>query len=98
MRKYRLQTHVVDEDLKQAYTDEIEKNEKFTKEVQKVFKIHLKISILFWMFYYRREKMKPLHDAKREIFKSLNREFSSVSWMRELLDNLNKDLEKYNRS
>lgn len=97
-RKWKSNKKLNYDDLIVAYEHEIEKNEQFKKEVQKVFKTHLKVSILFWMFYYRKEKMKPFQDAKKDIFKSLNREFSSVSWMHELLGNLNKELEKYNRS
>lgn len=71
----------------------IEKHEdRFVEEMQKVMKGHLKVSILFWIHYYKKEKTRSLENAKEEIFKNLRKEFHSVSWMEEILKEIEKEL------
>lgn len=67
--------------------------------LQKEFKLalrgHLKVSILFWSYYYKKEKVKTLEEAKREVFQDLKKEFTHVRWMESLLEEIRQELAKY---
>lgn len=73
------------------------KNEliKFQREFKQAIRGHLKISILFWSYYYKKEKVKTLEEAKREVFQDLKKEFSHLRWMESLLEEIRQELTKY---
>lgn len=65
----------------------------FVKEYRQALKGHLKISILFWSYFYKKEKVKTLEEAKKEVFQDLKKEFPSS--MEPLLEEIRSDLQKY---
>lgn len=65
----------------------------FVKEYKQALKGHLKISILFWSYFYKKEKVKTLEEAKKEVFQDLKKEFPSS--MEPLLEEIRNDLQKY---
>jgi len=69
--------------------------EKFQKECKMAIRGHLKASILFWIHFYRKEKVKTLEEAKKEIFHDLKREFSDVKWMESILENIRQEIARY---
>lgn len=69
--------------------------EKFQREFKMALRGHLKASILFWIHFYRKEKVKTLEDAKKEIFHDLKREFSDVRWMESLLEDIRHEIARY---
>ncbi len=69
--------------------------EKFQRECKVAIRGHLKASILFWIHFYRKEKVKTLEDAKKEIFQDLKREFSDVRWMESILEDIRQEIAKY---
>lgn len=69
--------------------------EEFQNEIKQVIRAHLKISILFWSYYYKKEKVKTLDEAKREVFQDLKKEFIQVPWMESVLEEIRNDLTKY---
>jgi hypothetical protein len=69
--------------------------ETFEKECKMAIRGHLKASILFWVHFYRKEKVKTLEDAKREIFHDLKREFSDVRWMESMLEDIRQEIARY---
>lgn len=70
-----------------------EELKQFVKEYRQVLKGHLKISILFWSYFYKKEKVKTLEEAKKEVFQDLKKEFPSS--MEPLLEEIRNDLQKY---
>lgn len=68
---------------------------RFEKEFKGALRGHLKISILFWSYYYKKEKVKTLEEAKREVFQDLKKEFPHVPWMDLLLQEIHQELSKY---
>jgi c-di-AMP phosphodiesterase-like protein len=77
---------------RKAALEEIEEIEKVKKEQQKMIKSLLRVSILFWVHYYKKEKMLSMEDAKKRLFKSLEKEFSHIPWMTDLLIQIQKEL------
>ena len=69
--------------------------EKFQKECKMAIRGHLKASILFWIHFYRKEKVKTLEEAKKEIFHDLKREFSDVRWMESILESIRQEIVRY---
>lgn len=65
------------------------------REFMQALRGHLKISILFWSYYYKKEKVKTLEEAKKEVFQDLKKEFSQVHWMLLLLEEIRQELTKY---
>lgn len=77
-------------------TDELkEELNRFQKEFKLALRGHLKVSILFWSYYYKKEKVKTLEDAKKEVFQDLKKEFTHVRWMESLLEEIRQELAKY---
>lgn len=72
-----------------------EELEQFQKEFKLALRGHLKISILFWSYYYKKEKIKTLEEAKKEVFQDLKKEFPQVPWMESLLEEIRQELTKY---
>jgi hypothetical protein len=72
-----------------------EKLERFEKEYKQVLRGHLKVSILFWTFFYKRKKVKSFDDAKREVFQDLKKEFPHLKWLESLLEEIRQDLIRY---
>ena len=70
-----------------------EEFKQFVKEYKQVLKGHLKISILFWSYFYKKEKVKTLEEAKKEVFQDLKKEFPPS--MEPLLEEIRNDLQKY---
>ncbi len=56
---------------------------------------HLKLSVLFWIHAYRKEKAKSFEEAKREIFKDLRREYVALPWMLTMIEELRIDFSKF---
>jgi hypothetical protein len=69
--------------------------EKFKRESINAFKVHLKVSILFWIHYYKKEKARSLEETRKEIFKDLRKEYSQISWMEEVLEELTQEIARY---
>lgn len=69
--------------------------ERFKRDFMSAFKAHLKVSILFWIHYYKKEKVKSWEETRKEIFKDLRKEFNNIIWMDELLDELSLEISKY---
>ncbi len=72
-----------------------EKMGRFEKEYKQVLYGHLKISILFWTFYYKKEKVKPFDEAKKEVFQDLRRDLPRIKWVDALLEEIYDDLHRY---
>jgi hypothetical protein len=72
-----------------------EEFEKFKQEYKQVLRGHLKISILFWTFFYKKEKVKSFDDARREVFSDFRKELPHIKWMEELLEEIRLELTKY---
>jgi hypothetical protein len=72
-----------------------EELDQFQREFKQALRGHLKVSILFWSYYYKKEKVKTLEEAKREVFQDLKKEFSQVRWMESLLEEIRQELIKY---
>lgn len=72
--------------------------ERFKRETLSSIKAHLKVSILFWIHYYKKERARSFDETKREIFKDLKKEYSEVPWMDEILDELSIEVAKYKSS
>lgn len=68
---------------------------RFQREFKLALRGHLKVSILFWSYYYKKEKVKTLEEAKKEVFHDLKKEFSQVRWMESLLEEIRQELTKY---
>ncbi|MES2273402.1 MAG: hypothetical protein V4487_04355 [Chlamydiota bacterium] len=68
---------------------------KFEREFKSALRGHLKISILFWAHYYKKEKVKTFAEAKREVFFDLKKEFPHLPWMESLLEEIRQELAKY---
>lgn len=68
--------------------------EKFMKECKLSFRGHLKLSILFWILAYRKEKAKSFEDAKREVFLEVKKEIPHVRWMDAILAEVQEELSK----
>lgn len=72
--------------------------DRFHKEYKMVLKSQLRVSILFWTHYYKKEKMMSYQDAKREIFKNMRKEFSHVHWMADLMSEIRREIDDFDRS
>ena len=72
-----------------------EELDRFQREFKQDLRGHLKVSILFWSYYYKKEKVKTLEEAKREVFQDLKKEFSQVRWMESMLEEIRQELAKY---
>lgn len=81
-----------EEDFTLLFRDELET---FRQENNKAFKAFLKVSILFWIHYWRKEKMKSLEETKRGVLKDLRREFKEVEGMNDILKEISLELSKY---
>ena len=68
---------------------------RFEREFKQALRGHLKVSILFWSYYYKKEKIKTLEEAKKEVFQDLKKEFAQVEWMEPLLEGIRQELAKY---
>ncbi|MBX7067193.1 MAG: hypothetical protein K1X28_08180 [Parachlamydiales bacterium] len=71
------------------------KKQRSDEEMKAAMKGHLKISILFWSYYYKKEKVKTLEEAKREVFQDLRKEFSQLPWMESMIEEIRQELSKY---
>ncbi len=71
--------------------------EKFKRECLHVYKGYLKISTLFWIHYTQKEKVQSFEDTKKTVFKDLKKEFSDVSWMKEVIDMVKEEISKYEK-
>jgi hypothetical protein len=69
--------------------------DQFQREFKQALRGHLKVSILFWSYYYKKEKVKTLEEAKKEVFQDLKKEFSQLRWMESLLEEIRQELIKY---
>ena len=68
--------------------------EKFMKECKLAVRGHLKLSIIFWILAYRKEKVKSFEDAKKEVFLEIKKEIPHVRWMDAILDEIREELGK----
>jgi hypothetical protein len=69
--------------------------ERFMTETQKAIRGHLKLSILFWILVYRKEKVKSIEDAKKEIFQEVRREIPREAWVEEVISEIQVALSRY---
>ena len=81
---------------KMQYEVEQFKNEiqKFQREFKAAIRGHLKVSLVFWIHIYRKEKVKSFDDAKKEVFQDLKREFAHVRWMQTLIEDIRQEFAK----
>lgn len=56
---------------------------------------HLKVSILFWTHFYRKQKNISKDSARKEIIADLKKEFSDISWMETILEDIRQELLKH---
>lgn len=68
---------------------------RFQREFKLAMRGHLKVSILFWSYYYKKEKVKTFEEAKKEVFQDLKKEFTQVRWMESLLEEIRQELARY---
>ncbi len=68
---------------------------RFQNEFKQALRGHLKVSILFWSYYYKKEKVKTLEEAKKEVFQDLKKEFTHLRWMESMLEEIRQELAKY---
>lgn len=68
---------------------------KFEREFKLAMRGHLKVSIIFWSYYYKKEKIKTFEEAKKEVFQDLKKEFTQVRWMESLLEEIRQELARY---
>ena len=76
-------------------TGELGDYERFMNETQKAIRGHLKLSILFWILVYRKEKNKSIEDAKKEIFQEVRREIPNKKWVEDVLAEIQIALTSY---
>ncbi len=69
--------------------------ERFKRNNLHAIKAHLKVSTLFWIQIYRRDKAKTFEEAKKEILHDLKKEFASIAWMEEILEELRIEIARY---
>lgn len=67
----------------------------FQHEFKCALRGHLKISILFWSYYYKKEKVKTFEEAKKDVFQDLKREFQNLRWMESILEEIRQELVRY---
>ncbi len=68
--------------------------EKFMKECKLAIRGHLKLSLIFWILAYRKEKVKSFEDAKKEVFSEIKKEIPHVRWMDAILNEVKDELGK----
>lgn len=68
---------------------------RFQNDFKLALRGHLKVSILFWSHYYKKEKIKTFEEAKKEVIQDLKKEFTHVRWMESLLEEIRQELLKY---
>lgn len=68
---------------------------RFQNEFKLALRGHLKVSILFWIHFYKKEKVKTFEDAKKEVFQDLKKEFVHLRWMESLLEDIRQEISKY---
>ncbi len=69
--------------------------ERMQTEFKQAIRGHLKVSILFWSHYYKKEKVKSFDEAKKEVFQDLKREFPHLRWMESLLEDIRQEIARY---
>ena len=77
-----------DEDLRAKF-NELEKGFK------QAIRGHLKVSIIFWSYYYKKEKVKTFEEAKKEVIQDLKKEFLNLPWMEMMVEEIRQELTKY---
>ena len=72
------------------------KNEtqRYNREFKQAIRGQLKISILFWIHIYRKDKAKSFEDAKKEVFQDLKKEFPHLRWMQSLIEDIRQEFAK----
>jgi hypothetical protein len=66
--------------------------ERILEEMRLAMRGHLKLSILFWILAYRKEKMKSFDDSKKEIFQEVKKNLPSDPWTLAMLDEIYADI------
>lgn len=67
---------------------------KFEKDIKKYVRVHIKMSLHFWIHYYKKEKVVSLQSAKKTIFSNLKKEFSKISWMSAIIEDVYKEISR----
>ncbi len=65
--------------------DTDEKYNEINASLTEMIKAHLKVSILFWIHFYKKEKVKSLDETKKIIFRNLKKEFNHIPGMEKML-------------
>jgi hypothetical protein len=68
---------------------------RFQNDFKLALRGHLKVSILFWSHYYKKEKVKSFEEAKKEVIQDLKKEFTHIRWMESLLEEIRQELTRY---
>jgi hypothetical protein len=68
---------------------------RFMEETRRAIRGHLKLSILFWILAYRREKVKSFDDSKREIIQQVQKEIPMNGWLEEMIKEIQTELARY---
>lgn len=101
-RKFHISQKVLSErEMENVYADSALLRadfERFKRETLSSIKAHLKVSLLFWIHYYKKERARSFEETKREIFKDLKKEYAEVPWMDEILEELSQEVAKYKNS
>lgn len=69
--------------------------QKLEKEFKQAIRGHLKVSIIFWTYFYKKEKVKTFEEAKKEVLQDLKKEFPKMPWMESMLEEIRQELIKY---
>jgi hypothetical protein len=77
------------------YAGDIARFDRFMIETRRAMRGHLKMSILFWILAYRKEKVKSFDEAKREIIHEVRKEIPQDIWLDELLREIQDQLARY---
>lgn len=70
--------------------------ERFKRNSLHALKAHLKLSALFWIHFYKKEQIKTIEEAKKEVFRDLKKEFLPIPWGEEMIDEIKQELSHYN--
>lgn len=72
----------------------VPETDKFMKECKLAMRGHLKLSIIFWILAYRKEKVKSFEDARKEVLTEIKKEIPHVRWVDTILKEIQEELGK----
>ena len=85
----------VDEALRKKLNQLEKEFSQVEKEFKQAIRGHLKVSIIFWSYFYKKEKVKTFEEAKKEVIQDLKKEFLNLPWMETIVEGIRQELTKY---